>query len=58
MKLYASENPEIAIINLYGISKEEMGRPLGTGMFLSRLEKLTGRILSKRKPVPKEGGKE
>jgi putative transposase len=36
---------------------ERTGRPLGNEQFVMRLEKLTGRMLRKRKPGPKGAGK-
>jgi len=33
---------------------ERTGRPLGSDDFISRLEKLTGRVLRKQKPGPKK----
>ena len=33
---------------------ERSGRPLGSDKFLSRLEKLTSRVLKKQKPGPKK----
>jgi len=36
---------------------ERTGRPFGTAQFISHLERLTGRMLGKMKPGPKEARK-
>ncbi|MEJ2691048.1 MAG: transposase, partial [Deltaproteobacteria bacterium] len=36
---------------------ERSGRPLGSDAFISRIEKLTGRVLKKQKPGPKRKNK-
>lgn len=54
-ELLASDLPEEEYDTLR--RHERSGRPLGSDAFISRIEKLTGRVLRKQKPGPKRKNK-
>lgn len=52
-RLFLSEEDKQTDINLFKMHANN-GRPLGDNQFIEAIEKLTGRVLHKQKPGPKE----